>query len=56
VHRRRLHIEDLGTLLQSLLEKRNVHESRFEEVAASWKKPDHTFYAYWGSTPYEIPA
>ncbi|MCA1584519.1 MAG: SDR family NAD(P)-dependent oxidoreductase [Acidobacteria bacterium] len=25
------------------------------EVAASWKKLDDTFYAYWGSTPYEMP-
>jgi NAD(P)-dependent dehydrogenase (short-subunit alcohol dehydrogenase family) len=24
-------------------------------VAASWKKLDDTFYAYWGSTPSEIP-
>jgi NAD(P)-dependent dehydrogenase (short-subunit alcohol dehydrogenase family) len=25
------------------------------EVAASWRKLDDTFYAYWGATPYEIP-
>jgi NAD(P)-dependent dehydrogenase (short-subunit alcohol dehydrogenase family) len=25
------------------------------EVAASWKKLDDTFYAYWGATPYETP-
>ena len=25
------------------------------EVAASWKKLDDTFYAYWGRMPYEMP-
>lgn len=25
------------------------------EVAASWKKLDDSFYAYWGTTPYETP-
>lgn len=26
------------------------------EVAASWRKLDDAFYAYWGATPYETPA
>jgi NAD(P)-dependent dehydrogenase (short-subunit alcohol dehydrogenase family) len=25
------------------------------EVAASWRKLDDTFYAYWGAMPYELP-
>jgi hypothetical protein len=25
------------------------------KVAASWKKLDDAFYAYWGSVPYEPP-
>jgi NAD(P)-dependent dehydrogenase (short-subunit alcohol dehydrogenase family) len=30
-------------------------EANQPEVAAGWKKLDDTFYAYWGTMPYEMP-
>lgn len=30
-------------------------QANMPEVAASWKKLDDAFYAYWGTTPYETP-
>jgi hypothetical protein len=30
-------------------------QANMPEVAASWKKLDAAFYAYWGKMPYETP-